>query len=861
MRIETPIPVRLADYQPFPFIIETIDLEFRLKPTSTRVLARLQVRRVGAADAPLVLNGEQLNLIRILCDTRRLGPNDYQLTDSHLTIPDVPEAFVLETEVEIDPSANSALSGLYVSAGRFCTQCEAEGFRRITFFPDRPDVLSRYRVRIEADVALPRLLSNGNLLQQGEAGEGRHFALWEDPFPKPCYLFALVAGELDVLEDQFQTRGGRDVALRIFVDTGMADRARYAMDSLKRAMAWDEYVYSREYDLDLYMIVAVRDFNFGAMENKGLNIFNSALLLADPSTATDMDYERIESVVAHEYFHNWTGNRITCRDWFQLCLKEGLTVFRDQTFSADMRGAAVQRIKDVKMLRSRQFAEDAGPLAHPVRPTTYLAIDNFYTATIYEKGAEIVRMLQTLTGDAAFRSGMDLYFSRHDGQAVTIEAFLDCFGEVAPNLPANFYLWYQQAGTPLIALTSHWDSQSGTLTLEVQQELQASQALPSPAPMPIPIQFGLLTAEGEPIGETRLAVLDTASMLIRVTGLMARPIISALRGFSAPIRLTHVQSDSDRYVLMAADPDPFNRWETANTLAKDLILARADDRPDEEGEARYTLALARSLQDHGGGHAYTALLLDLPSEPDLALAQSMADPPAIHQAREVVRQRIARQLKEDLLRSYDQLQDTGPFKVEAAGTRALRGVLLDYLVSLRDPRCDRLAVTHFSTASNMTDSIIGLAALMKIGGKDCETALADFYGRWSTEPLVIDKWFAVQARDPSSGALGRMLGLTAHPAFDGRNPNRLRALVGTFTQFNPAKFHDASGQGYAFLGDQILATDPLNPSVAARLVEPLGAWKRYRPDLATLMRKQIERIAGQQGLSVHVFENVSRALG
>ncbi|WP_309605828.1 aminopeptidase N [Phenylobacterium sp.] len=870
MRTDTPQPIRLVDYQPPGFLIDEVQLTFDLRPTATRVKARMTVRRNGEHTEPLSFNGERLTPISVSIDGRVLAPGERVIDGETLVIAGVPDAFVLETEVEIDPQANTALDGLYMSGGRFCTQCEAEGFRKITFWPDRPDVLSRFTVRIEADAGLHRLLSNGNLMQSGPLPGGRHFAVWNDPFPKPCYLFALVAGELDVLEDTLVTMTGRTVDLRIYVDPGMAPRAAYAMDALKRSMKWDEATFGREYDLDLFMIVAVRDFNFGAMENKGLNIFNSSLLLADPATATDLDFERIESVVAHEYFHNWTGDRITCRDWFQLCLKEGLTVFRDQSFSADQRGHAVQRIKDVKALRARQFAEDQGPLAHPVRPSSYLKIDNFYTATIYDKGAEVIRMLKTLIGPEAFRAGMDLYFERWDGHATTVEEFIRCFAEVSDQDLTAFFAWYEQAGTPQVSLTSRYDAERRELELELVQATAATPGQPSKRPLPIPVIVGLLDADGRSqaflrdgvaLDET-VVVLSGERTTLTLTGIDERPVVSALRGFSAPVKLTSNAEARDRYVLLAGDPDLFNRWESGQELARALILGRAGGQPDEVGEERYAEAVGRALADQAADPAFKALLLNLPSESDLALAMSPADPAALHAGREALRTRLAVHLADDLKRLHAGLQEAGEFSPDAAGAgrRALRNAALDLMAANPRSEVGELAWGHYQAAANMTDAMGGLSALTLIGGDLYEKALADFYERWKAEPQVIDKWFAAQARDPDEGALGRILGLTAHPAFEARNPNRLRALVSTFASFNPVRFHDPSGVGYRFLADQILAVDAGNPMTAARLVEPLGGWRRYRPDLGGLMKGQLERILAAPGLSKNVFELVSRAL-
>jgi aminopeptidase N len=870
MRTDTPQAIRLADYRPPAFLIDEVHLTFDLKPNATRVKASLKVRRNGEHSDPLKFNGERLKAISVAIDGRVLAEAERTLDGEYLVIPHAPDAFTLETEVEIDPEANKALDGLYMSAGRFCTQCEAEGFRKITFWPDRPDVLSRFTVRVEADKSFHRLLSNGNLMEKGPLPGGRHYAVWNDPFPKPCYLFALVAGELDVLEDKLVTMTGRTVDLRIYVDPGMAPRAAYAMDALKRSMKWDEATFGLEYDLDLFMIVAVRDFNFGAMENKGLNIFNSSLLLADPATATDMDFERIESVVAHEYFHNWTGDRVTCRDWFQLCLKEGLTVFRDQSFSADQRGHAVQRIKDVKALRARQFSEDQGPLSHPVRPSSYMKIDNFYTATIYEKGAEVIRMLKTLIGPDAFRKGMDLYFERWDGHATTVEEFIRCFADASSQDLTAFFAWYEQAGTPAVTLKSSYDEARRELTLEFVQETAPTPGQPTKGPLPIPVTVGLLDAEGRTqaflrdgqAADETLVVLDGATTKVVLTGVDERPVVSALRGFSAPVKLTSNAEARDRYILLAGDPDLFNRWEAGQELARALILGRATGLADEVGEERYAQAVGRALGDQASDPAFKALLLMLPSEQDLALAMAPADPAAIHDAREALRMRLALHLADELKRLHNGLQEIGEFSPDAAGAgrRALRNAALDLMAANPRAEVGELAFGHYEAAANMTDAIGGLAALALIGGELYERALADFYDRWKAEPLVIDKWFALQARDPDERALGRVLALTAHPAFEAKNPNRLRALVSTFASFNPVRFHDPSGAGYRFLADQILATDGFNPMTAARLVEPLGGWRRYKPELGKLMKAELERILNQPGLSKNVFELVSRSL-
>ena len=874
MRTDVPQPIRLADYRPPAFLIDEVELDFSLEPSATRVKARLKVHRHGQHSDPLVLDGVRLTLERVAIDGEALGANHYEVTDESLSIPDVPDAFTLETEVLIDPQANTHLEGLYMSAGRFCTQCEPEGFRTITYWPDRPDVLSRFTVRMEGDkAAYPRLLSNGNLMASGELEGGRHFAVWNDPFPKPSYLFALVAGELDMLEDSFVTMTGRTVDLRIYVDPGQAPRASYAMDALKRSMRWDEDAFGREYDLDLFMIVAVRDFNFGAMENKGLNIFNSSLLLADADTATDANYERIESVIAHEYFHNWTGDRITCRDWFQLCLKEGLTVFRDQSFSADQRGQAVQRIKDVRALRARQFAEDSGPLAHPVRPTSFVKIDNFYTATVYEKGAEVIRMLKTLLGPELFRAGMDLYFERWDGTATTVESFIECFAEVAGRDLSDFFTWYNQAGTPELSIAQRYDAAAQTLDLELSQTLAPTPGQADKKPVPIPVRIGLLDPDGKPqdflapgaeaASPEALVTLDAPRVTVRLTGVEKPPVLSALRGFSAPVKLTTDARPEDRYVLLASDPDLFNRWEAGQSLAQELILSRAKGAADAEGEARFAAALGRAVADQSAEPAFTALLLQLPEEPDLAVAMAPgADPAAIHAARDEIRRTIARTLKSELERLHAAQASSGSFSpdAESAGRRSLANSALELLAADPTPDVTERALRHFRTAANMTDAMGGLEALKQIGGEAFEQALEDFYARWRSEPLVVDKWFSVQARSNGPEALGRVLGLTAHPAFDPRTPNRLRALVAGFSQMNPAAFHDPSGAGYRFLADQILAVDRFNPNVAARLIEPLGGFRRFKPELAEQMKAELERILTSEGLSKNVYELAARAL-
>ncbi|WP_126422940.1 aminopeptidase N [Asticcacaulis excentricus] len=857
-------PIRLTDYRVPDFAIAETQLAFDLHPTQTRVRATYRIERRGAADAPLVLLGERLTLKALRLDGVELTPEAYALSPECLTLPGVPDRFTLEVEVEINPQENKTLEGLYMSSGRYCTQCEAEGFRKIVYFPDRPDVLSKYTVRLRAPKAgFPRLLSNGNLIDSGEDAD-THYAVWEDPFPKPAYLFALVAGELDVLEDHFVTMSGRTVALKIFVDPGMSARAAYAMDALKRSMRWDEETYGREYDLDLFMIVAVRDFNFGAMENKGLNIFNASLLLADAQTATDLDYERIESVVAHEYFHNWSGNRVTCRDWFQLCLKEGLTVFRDQSFSGDQRGHAVQRIKDVKMLRARQFPEDAGPLAHPVRPAAYLKIDNFYTATIYEKGAEIVGMLKTVVGADTYRRALDHYFDTNDGTAATLEDFLRSFEAVTGQDFSPWLKWYVQAGTPTLSLKATYDAAAQRLTLNVVQITPPTPSQAHKAPVPIPVRLGLLSEAGAPLNFVLAGESVTEALFLLTEGqaqwvleaVTQTPVISALRGFSAPVKLTLDEPEAHRFARFRGDPDPFNRWEAAQSLAKALIL-------DPQGAAAaYAEALRATLTDPTLDAAFKALISGLPTEMDLAQSLTPVDPAFIHARRKAFKAELAAALKADAEALYAALPVEPTFSPDAAsaGRRALRNALLDLIVAADAPAATALAEKHYRDASNMTDQMAGLSALSQVHGPAYQDALDDFYARFKSEPLVLDKWFAVQAACAHPETLTRVRSLVTHPDFDRKVPNRWRSVAQAFAANNPAIFHDISGEGYAFIADEILSVDRFNPMTAARLIEAFGGFKRYAEPHRGLMHAALERIVATEGLSKNVGELAGKAL-
>jgi aminopeptidase N len=873
-----PRTIRLADYAPPDFLVDAVELEFDLDETATAVRARLALRRNPARPAgrPLVLDGQGLALQAIALDGRALGPGDYALGAERLTIAAVPDRFVLDTMVRIDPSANTALEGLYVSGGNFCTQCEAEGFRRITFYPDRPDVMARFTTTIRADrTRFPVLLSNGNLVASGALTDGRHFAKWEDPFPKPSYLFALVAGRLVSVDDRFVTRSGRTVALQIFVEPGNEDKCAHAMASLKRAMKWDEERFGLEYDLDRFMIVAVGDFNMGAMENKGLNIFNTKFILARPDTATDDDYNGIESVVAHEYFHNWTGNRVTCRDWFQLSLKEGLTVFRDQEFSADMHDPAVERIGAVRQLRALQFPEDAGPMAHPVRPDSYIEINNFYTKTVYEKGAEVVRMMQTLLGRDGFRRGMDLYFQRHDGQAVTCDDFVAAMEDANGADLGQFRRWYSQAGTPRVTARGAHDRAARRYTLTLEQSCPPTPGQPAKQPFHIPVAVGLIGADGRdlplrlageavPAGTTRVLDLKQPRQEFVFEDVAEPPLPSLLRGFSAPVRLDAGYTDGQLVRLMAEDSDGFARWEAGQALAAAMIL-RAVQAIRQGREVAvdpgFVAAFGRVLADDAADKSLLALMLTLPSEAYLGELMETIDVDALHRARRLFRAELARAHRARLLDVYHAGAANDPLSLDpvAVGRRALRNLALGYLVALGDDAALALAAAQAREGRTMTEVQGALVALCETGAREREAVLADFYARWKDEPLVVDKWFAVQAAAPRADALETVARLIGHPAFSLRNPNKARALIGSFAG-NQVGFHRADGAGYAFLADRVLELDPLNPQVAARLLGPMARWRRFDAARQAAMRAQLERIAARPGLSKDVFEIASKSL-
>jgi len=879
--VNPPQPVRLADYRPPAFLIDTVDLVFDLNGSNARVKSRLGMRRNPAAfdpTAPLQLDGEALALVSLALDGQPLGDNRYQLpAGGGLILTDVPDAFTLDVETRIAPEDNTQLSGLYMSGGNFCTQCEPEGFRRITYFIDRPDVMARYTTTIVADKSrFPVLLSNGNPVEHGESGNGRHWEKWVDPHPKPSYLFALVAGDLIPVRDCFTTRSGKAVALAIWVRRGDEDKCAHAMASLKKAMRWEEEVFGLEYDLDVFNIVAVSDFNMGAMENKGLNIFNTRYVLAKPETATDTDYQNIEAVIAHEYFHNWTGNRVTCRDWFQLSLKEGLTVFRDQEFSADQGSRVVRRIAEVRTLRAIQFPEDDGPLAHPVRPDSYLRIDNFYTPTVYNKGAELVRMIHTLIGKGGFRRGMDLYIQRHDNDAVTIEDFVAAMQDASGVDLSQFKRWYEQAGTPEITIGDRWDAATGSYEMTVEQKVPPTPGQAGKLPMLIPLAMGLIGPDGEE-WPTRLASETRSRVGTRVIALAeprqrfqfvdvpVQPVPSLLRNFSAPVKLKGVPLDRLKF-LAVHDTEPFARWEAGQQVATTVLLDRiaANHRGDAPAplDPDNVAAMRRTLADADRDLAFAAEALNLPSESFLADQLAIVDVDAIHAAREAARAALSEVLGGEFETAYRQYADPGPYRTDATsiGRRALRNACLAYLAAADPGKGAALAAVQFEAGRNMTDVLAALTVLADLDRPEREAALARFYEIWSHDDLVIDKWFALQTRSSLPQTPERVRALTRHPAFDRKNPNRVRALVGTFAQSNQLRFHDAGGAGYALLADEVITVDPLNPTTAARLIQPLGSWRRHDPARQALMRRELERVLAAPGLSKNTYEMVSKSL-
>ncbi len=871
-------PVRLEDYRAPDYRIDRVHLDFRLHPTATQVTARLEMRRVGDEKRPLVLQGDELTLVGLRIDGVPVPLDRFDVSPQRLEIFDPPATpFTLEIVTEINPSANTQLMGLYRSTRTYCTQCEAEGFRRITYFLDRPDVLAVYTTRIEAPKAdAPILLANGNPVESGDIpGTDRHFAIWHDPFPKPSYLFALVGGDLGLITDSFVTMTGRTVELRIYCEHGKEARCLYAMDSLKRSMRWDEEVYGREYDLDIFIIVAVSDFNMGAMENKGLNIFNDKYVLADPETATDADFAYVEGVIAHEYFHNWTGNRITCRDWFQLCLKEGLTVFRDQEFSADMRSRPVKRIADVRALQARQFPEDGGPLAHPVRPEIYHEINNFYTATVYEKGAEVVRMLRTILGDDGFRRGMDLYFDRHDGEAATVEDFVASFADSSDADLTQFRRWYAQAGTPELVAKGSYDAKARTYTLSLAQTTPPTPGQPIKKPMHIPVRFGLIGPNGDDLAyETVTGVEATGDVLhvrdashtVVFTGVSAPPVPSLLRGFSAPVRLSiDLTPDELRFVLRM-DSDPFNRWQASQMLAmRALIAGTAAVRVG--ATPRYDDALIDAFgavaENAGLDPALRAQVLHLPGESDIAREIGRdVDPDAILTARNALRAALADRLGAKLAAIYAGLDSREPFRpdAEGSGRRSLRSALLSLMVANGDPAAVAQAVAAYETADNMTDRVSALSILAYSALPERFAALADFERRYADDALVLDKWFGLEATIPAPETLDRVRELMTHPGFSMANPNRIRSLVGSFAAANQTQFNRPDGAGYDLLADVVLALDARNPQTAARILISFRSWRALEERRRTQAEAALRRIAAADQLSSDVADIITRTL-
>jgi aminopeptidase N len=878
--VSTPKETFLKDYQAPRYLVDKVSLHFDLDAKHSKVTSVLSMRLNPVYDTvgECVLDGEHLELVSVKLDGRLLQGNEYQRTDKQLLISHVPAKFELEIETIIHPEQNTALEGLYHSGSLLCTQCEAEGFRRITYYPDRPDVMAVFTVTIAADKALwPIMLSNGNLEQQGVFDDGRHWVRWHDPHPKPSYLFALVAGDLHVQQDKFVTMSGREVTLEIFVDHENSHKCDHALNSLKQSMKWDEEVYGREYDLDIFMIVAVNDFNMGAMENKGLNVFNAACVLASPDTATDQDYYTIQSIVAHEYFHNWSGNRVTCRDWFQLSLKEGFTVMRDQSFSADLNSAAVQRIADVNQLRMMQFAEDAGPMAHPVRPASFIEISNFYTVTIYEKGAEVVRMIQTIVGNDGFRKGTDLYFERHDGQAVTTDDFVSAI-EDANNVDlSQFKRWYSQAGTPIIEVTEQFDAAAKTFTLTFKQSCPATPDQQEKLPFHIPVAVGLLDRHGESLtlqlindenvwdSETRVLSLTEQEQTFTFVNIDESPVASILRGFSAPVKINHVRTSGELAFLMANDKDSFTRWDAGQQLyinvLLDMVKAKQQDIPLSVPSLLIE-SIESVLADEGNDPALVAKMLAIPTENYIAAQMKPADVDAIHTAREFLKSTLAASLKQSLTDIYQRFSDTAQyqFTAKAMAKRSLKNVALSYLMATNDPLQTQRCLKQMKQADNMTDTLAGLSLIVDQAGPEREHALRAFYEQWQHDRQVVDKWLTVQALSKLPDTLIRVKGLLKHAAFSMTNPNNVRAVIGQFCRNNPIHFHVKDGSGYQFLADQIIELDKLNPQVASRQLGAFNSWLQYDEVRQSLIKQQLTRIAEQDSLSPDVYEVVTKYL-
>lgn len=871
---EQPQVIYLKDYQVPAWLVEQTELHFALGENETLVSTTLVMKRnpeCTQQNPVLELHGHNsLELKSIELNGEALL--NYQRDNELLLIEHAPDAVELKTVVRIEPQNNTALEGLYKSDGMFCTQCEAEGFRRITFYPDRPDVMSVFRTTVEADkAAYPVLLSNGNPVERGDLDDGRHFVTWEDPFKKPAYLFALVAGDLAHIEDTFTTQSGRDVRLQIFAESKDLNKLQYAMTSLQKSMRWDEEVYGREYDLDIYMIVAVDFFNMGAMENKGLNIFNTSCVLAHPETTTDTGFQRVEAVVAHEYFHNWSGNRVTCRDWFQLSLKEGFTVFRDAEFSADMNSRTVKRVEDAVLLRTAQFAEDAGPMAHPIRPASFIEISNFYTLTVYEKGCEVVRMIHTLLGPELFRKGSDLYFERHDGQAVTTDDFVKAMEDASGRDLTLFRNWYSQAGTPVLDITDSFDPATGTYRLNVSQSCPATPESEHKQPFHIPLAIGLLDGEGQDQvladGQTT-QVLDLTDYEQTFTfeGLKEKPTPSLLRGFSAPVKLNYPWTQDQLTLLIANDSDGFNRWDAAQTLATGLIEALIEDLQAGRPlvlDASLIDAYRAVLDDVALDPAMVAKTLTLPGEAYLAERAAVVDVHAIHTVREFVRKRLAVELAEQWRRIYETLKSDKPYSPDASeiARRSLKNLAMQYMMATGSEEALALAEQQFADADNMTDQQAALACVVHSPFQDAaQQVLKQFYQQWRNESLVVNQWLTVQASNPQPGTLALVESLLEHEAFDIRNPNRVRALLGGFCGQNPVNFHAEDGRGYQFLAAQIIRLNELNPQIAARLITPLTRWRKYDVARQLQMKQALQEILDSGELSKDVFEVVSKSL-
>ncbi|MFQ3187649.1 MAG: aminopeptidase N [Marinomonas primoryensis] len=876
MKESQPSAIFLKDYKVPPFLIDKTELTFDLDEATTIVTSRLHMRRnpaYGKSTAPLVLDGgEDVKLIGVAMDDYSLPPEEYRISEGKLIITATADKFVLTCETLLEPQNNTRLEGLYRSSSMFCTQCEAEGFRHITYYLDRPDVMSVFTTTIIADESrYPVLLSNGNEVERSKTDDGKTLVVWHDPFPKPAYLFALVAGDLAVKNDVFTTQSKRDVKLQIFTETHNIDKVDYAMEALKRSMRWDEEAYGREYDLDIFMIVAVDDFNMGAMENKGLNIFNSSCLLASPETTTDDSYLRVEAIVAHEYFHNWSGNRVTCRDWFQLSLKEGFTVFRDQTFSADMHSETVKRVEDVSFLKTAQFAEDAGPMAHPVRPASFIEISNFYTLTVYEKGAEIVRMIHTLLGKEKFRAGSDLYFNRHDGQAVTCDDFVAAMQEASGVDLTQFKRWYSQAGTPVVSVTDAFDKDAGIYRLTMKQDTPATPGQPTKLPLHIPIRIGLLDELGNALSATvnnvnsedHVLHLISNEQVFEFAGLTARPVPSLLRGFSAPVKLRYDYAPADLLLLMSADSDGFNRWSAAqqlavnelNTLIKQSIGGETLSVNSQLAHGFKTLLSDASLDP-----AMVALVLALPSQAYLSELANPIYPAAIKQARQYLKAQLANTLAEDFERVYREHSISGEYQATAEyiAHRSLKNMALSYWVETKDETAHRIVSEQFQSANNMTDQFSALSIAVNSKHEKAAELLAAFYEQWKDEPLVVNKWLMLTASQEHDAVLTTVKGLMEHPAFDLKNPNKVRSVLGGFGQ-SMSGFHKEDGSGYRFLADQIILLNKRNPQIASRLCTPLTRWKKLQPALSIKMKAELERILSEE-LSKDVYEVVSKSL-